>query len=347
MTGAVLIVGAAGIVSENLPEQYLAANLEAPESFSGLPLACFEILGRSVLARMVEWLEVSQFSPITVIGEEGLANRFQIGGAAIETCLTKPADDVWGLARTKVLEQFCNGAEHVLLARLGAHVELDWARLMRFSHERGRGICRAFDQEGPLDLWLLAREVAEKIESSVPPEWVGMEVQPYRSCSYVNRLRNLRELRKLVVDCLYSRCSLRPIGTEVKPGVWLDDQAHVHREARVVAPAYIGRRSKVQAAALITRSSTLEHDCEVGEATVVEEASILADTYLGRWLDVSNAVVDGNTFVDLRSEVAVEIADGALVGRAGPSESGIRPGDGEHLKFVKRLSGRVKRVFLH
>jgi NDP-sugar pyrophosphorylase family protein len=127
----------------------------------------------------------------------------------------------------------------------------------------------------------------------------------------------------------------------------MGEQAHVHREARVVAPAYIGRRAKVNAAGLVTRSSSLERDCEVGEATVVEDASILADTHLGRWLDVSHAVVDGNTFVDLRSEVAVEIADGALVGRTKASESRLWLGESEHLTFVKRVSGRVKKALLH
>ena len=344
MTGAVLVVGPAASQNSSVANRDCS---ELTESFAGYPLSCLEILGSSVLVRMVERLREAEISPITQVAVESFLGTLGGPDNSVETCLVSDPGQLWNFARTTISEYFQRGVEQVVLARLGAHVEFDLTDLLRFHDECGRGICRAYDDEGPLDLWIIGHERAKALESSGPPEWNSFAVYPYRRCMYVNRLRNLRELRTLVVDCLYSRCSLRPKGTEVRPGVWFDDQAHVDREARVVAPAYIGRRAKVQAAALITRSSSLERDCEVGEATVVEEASILADTYLGRWLDVSNAVVDGNRFVDLRNQVTVEIADGALVGRAGSSEARILSPDGEHFRFVKRLSGRMKKVFLH
>ena len=346
MIGAVLVVGPAGGAPE-CPSDQFGDRVESGESFAGYPLACLEILGSSLVVRMVERLRQAEVHPIAQVGLEGFSGMLQAQDTPAETRLTAHPPDLWNLALTTMSEYFQRGIDQVVLARLGAHIEFDLKDLLRFHDECARGVCRAYDDDGPLDLWVVGKDQAKVLESSGPPEWAGLPVCPYRRCTYVNRLRNIRELRALVIDCLYSRCSLRPNGTEVRPGVWFDDQAHVDREARVVAPAYIGRRAKVQAAALITRSSSLERDCEVGEATVVEEASILADTYLGRWLDVSNAVVDGNRFVDLRNEVSVEIADSALIGRAGSSSPRIRQADGEHFKFVKRLSGRMKKAFLH
>ena len=92
----------------------------------------------------------------------------------------------------------------------------------------------------------------------------------------------------------------------------------MHRRARIVAPAYIGRNVKVQANALVTRCSNLERGCEVGYGTVVEDASILRDTCLGTGLDVTHAVVWGRNLINLRHDVALEINDPKLV--SGPTD---------------------------
>ena len=339
-TSAVLIVGAHR--AAGIPPVSAAVFQENPESLLGCPLPCLEILGRSMLARTIETLRDAGVSPITLVGTEEIAQRTGVLPGEAEICLAGNGEDALRLATRKLAEHFDGGVQTVLVQKLGAYIEFNLADMLQFHERRESSICRAADSGGPLDLWAVEEDA---VSSSGPNlDWHGQPVQWYRGCQYINRMRSVRELRRLVVDVLHSRCAIRPIGTEVRPGVWMDEQAHVHREARVVSPAYIGRRARVQASALITRSSSLERDCEVGEATVVEESSILPETNLGRWLDVSHAVVDGTTFIDLKSEVAVEIADSALVGRAKSSETRMWPGDGEHLKFVQRVSGRMKAL---
>jgi len=339
-TGAVLIVEAPR--ATGIPPASPPAFPDNPESLAGCPLPCLEILGRSMLARTIETLRDAGVSPITLVGTEEIAQRTGVLPGDAEICLVSNSEDALRLAATKMADHFAGGAGTVLVQKMGAYIEFNLADMLKFHEEQGSSICRAADSGGPLDLWIIDEEAASWAGASL--DWDGHPVHWYRGCHYINRLRSVRELRRLVVDVLHSRCAVRPVGTEVRPGVWMDEQAHVHREARVVSPAYIGRRAKVQASALITRSSSLERDCEVGEATVVEDSSILPETNLGRWLDVSHAVVDGNTFVDLRSEVAVEIADSALVGRAKSSGTPIWQGEGGHSKFVQRMSGRMKAL---
>ena len=339
-TSAVLIVGAHGTAGASPVSG--AVFQESPESFAGCPLSCLEILGRSMLARTIETLRDGGVTPITLVGTEDVAQRTGVLPGDAEICLAGSGEDVLRLAARKLAEHFEGGAQTVLVQKLGAYIEFNLADMLQALESGGSSICRAADSGGPLDLWAVERDTLSSAGPNL--DWGGQPVHWYRGCRYINRLRSVRELRRLVVDVLHSRCAIRPIGTEVRPGVWMDEQAHVHREARVVSPAYIGRRARVQASALITRSSSLERDCEVGEATVVEESIVLPETNLGRWLDVSHAVVDGSTFIDLKSEVAVEIADSALVGRAKSSETRMWPGDGEHFKFVQRVRGRMKAL---
>ena len=148
--------------------------------------------------------------------------------------------------------------------------------------------------------------------------WIrASEVNPpsdYLTTGYVNRLADARDLRRLVADAFQGRCAIRPRGREVKPGVWIDDGARVHRSARIVAPAYIGRGTRVRAAALVTRFSNLERRCLVDYGTAIEDSSVLPYTHVGRGLDVAHAVVEGSRLVNLSRNVAVTIRDANLIG---------------------------------
>jgi NDP-sugar pyrophosphorylase family protein len=188
--------------------------------------------------------------------------------------------------------------------------------LLQFHREQGQEITPVHDGDGPLDYWLLDASLHRQmnfIDPVVAGIGMAVEVSPFRTRGYVNRLAGARDLRRLVSDSLLCRCRLRPNGVQRKPGVWVDHGAQIDRRARLVAPAYIGRNVKVQSDALITRCSSLERGCEVGFGTIVEDASILASTYLGAGLDITHSVVSGSTLVNLRHDVALQINDPQLL----------------------------------
>jgi NDP-sugar pyrophosphorylase family protein len=137
----------------------------------------------------------------------------------------------------------------------------------------------------------------------------------YLTSGYVNRLNDARDLRRLAVDAFLGRCAIRPRGREIKPGVWIDDGARVHRSARIVAPAYIGRGTRVRASALITRCSNVERRCLVDYGTAIEDSSMLPYTYVGRGLDLAHSVCDGSRLVNLARNVAVTVEDAKIIGR--------------------------------
>jgi len=80
-----------------------------------------------------------------------------------------------------------------------------------------------------------------------------------------------------------------------------------------VAPAYVGRRSKVLDDTLITRFTTIERDCYIDCGTVIENSSVLANSSVGIWLDVCHAVVNGNKLLSLERDVLVEISDPSML----------------------------------
>ena len=93
----------------------------------------------------------------------------------------------------------------------------------------------------------------------------------------------------------------------------MDDGARPHRSARILAPAYVGHAAKLEPSSVLARFSNVERNCRVGTGTVVESASVLSHTALGRGLDVSQAVVHGNQFADLARNLVLTIDDPNLV----------------------------------
>jgi NDP-sugar pyrophosphorylase family protein len=163
----------------------------------------------------------------------------------------------------------------------------------------------------PLDLWVV--NCAKAQDLSLQSLFGQCSSVSYFIRDYVNSIAHARDLRRLVSDVLRGRCMMRPSGVEVKPGIWIEDGADVHRRARIVAPAYIGTGSKVREDTLITRCSSIERDCFIDYGTVVEDSSILANTHIGIWLDVAHSVADGNKLFNLERNVILEISDPSVM----------------------------------
>src|SRR5262249_49917645 len=165
----------------------------------------------------------------------------------------------------------------------------------------------------------------------------GSRVTPYPVEGYVCGLNETSDLRQLVMDAFLSRCSVRPRGREVRPGVWLDEGTQVHRRAQITGPAYVGRGAMLRANTQLSDFSTLERGCIVDEGTVIEASTVLMNTFVGRGLNVFQSIVDGNHLHPLRQNVVVEIRDQRLLGRTVPSEPVRVASGGAGASLAERL----------
>ncbi len=272
----------------------------------GTPLVCVEVLGCSVIERLIAKLRrgVEKISVYRGISEPPSCADIH-SASPIEFC---SAETAWGGAAQRLATCKDSGAEAIVVIRITGYVDFDLKDALQFHREQGQAVTRAFDDEGPLDLWIVdPAGISEGID--ILSTRSGAEPARYFVRGYVNRLRNPRDLRRLVVDGLTSRCGLRPQGTESRPGIWMDEGAQVHRDARIVAPAYIGRGTRIAEQSLITRCSNIESNSQVDYGTVVEDSSVLSNSYVGIGLDVAHSIVDGNNLLNLERGVTLEIAD--------------------------------------
>lgn len=295
MVGAIVIVGS----SEPGADNGAAASTRMGVKHGSI--ASVEMLGRTVLGRTVEELVRGRIDSVAVIASGSFASAV-IGEDRVGFFA---APDLWSTAAEKM--RGMKDADAILVIRLGAYIEFDPADILQFHREQGSSLTRAFDDQGPLDLWV--------IDPSRVPDQEDLKSlcqaakADYRVRGYVNRLASARDVRRLISDGLSARCQFRPQGFEIRPGIWMGQGAQVERGARIVAPAFIGRDSKIADQCLITRCSAVESNSQIDYGTVIEDSSILSNTYVGIGLDLSHAIVDGVNLLNLQHGVVLKISD--------------------------------------
>jgi hypothetical protein len=316
---AIIIVG-----SDHRPAEQAASPRWTPETVvPGEGLATLEILGQSVLQRMVAELRKANVDGISVCADLPLAS----GVDDIEADGAGPVRTGWEIAGERLKQFAQNGTEPVLIVELNAYVELEFAQLLRLHRESGKAVTRAFHEPGPLSLWVVNPTMLPDIQEiqSVLDESSSAE---FHASGYINRLGAPADLRRLVSDGLGGRCQFRPQGFEVKPGIWMAPGAQVEKASRIVAPAFIGRGVNIGDECLITRGSNVERDSEVDYGTTIEDSSILSNTYVGIGLDLSHSIALGRSLLNLQHDVLLQISDPAVMRQNKQFSAGDR-----HLAF--------------
>jgi len=311
--GAIVIVGPERCGAEpglSGSEPTARATNSSASPGQGTPLACVDILGRSVLDRAVDDLRQVGVDPITILADISLAPI----RSDVDQSTRLPIswlDDAWSGAAQILTAYKEGGIIATFVIGVSAYAELDLLDALEFHRQQHHVVTRAFDQQSALSVWVIdmAGITGDDIVAVLQMPRQGR----YLVSGYVNRLGQLRDLRRLVVDSLNLRCRVRPQGSEIRPGVWMDEGAQVHRRARIVAPAFIGRGSKIEQQCLITRGSNVESNCHIDYGTVVEDSSILSNTYVGIGLDITHSIVNRSQLLNLERDVLLEIGDPGLI----------------------------------
>ena len=316
--GAVLVLGSA---SDNTNARddfsFLAESVPAASSCHA-PLAMLDLLGEPVLYRIIESLHRSGVGPIfLLINSHSVANSTLIRnlGRSCVHVMSTPKNGLGEATQATLASCRQRGLRAALVMRASAYVELDAADMFRFHCAARQPITFVRDSRGRLEIAMIDC-LASDTAMAFLAEGCGHEARArdYAHGSYASRLCTPRDLRRLAQDALARHCRIRPNGVEVRPGVWIAESARLHPLTRVVGPAYVGSDTRLRAGVLITRSTSIERDCEVDSGCTIENATILSGTYLGVGLEIAHAILDRNRLIDLRRSVEVEIDDSGLIG---------------------------------
>ena len=184
----------------------------------------------------------------------------------------------------------------VLVVRVGPYVEVDCEEMIQ--HHIDQRCCdnpwRWTRRAQALELFVVSAPSARATprRCSKPPANGARDVGDISRSRDTSIACRMRLSSTSGDDGLLERNAIRPVGKEAQARrLGRRAGAQIHRNARIVAPAYIGAHAKVRASALITRGSVVEQHAEVDCGTVVENSTVLPYTYMGAGLDVMHSVV--------------------------------------------------------
>jgi NDP-sugar pyrophosphorylase family protein len=312
--GAIIIVETESRSNES-PSQSRAVDANAAQFVEG-PLAFVDVLGRSLLEHTVEQLIHAGVKTPSLVVQPEAAGHIPVFRGPFGDVNVRVADDSRSAVAEILLNYSKNGCDCAFVVKPNAYANVDLADFLDFHREGQRTVTRAADREGSLDLWVLNCDLTEESDSgSITATLLEPDQFPasYFVEEYVRRITHARDFRQLVTDAFLSRCNLTPMGEQLRPGIWADDGVEIRKGARIVAPAYLGRRCTIGKTALVTRFSNIERDSHIDYGTVIENSSILPNTYIGVWLDVRHSMVHGNKLLNLERDVLVEVCDPRLL----------------------------------
>jgi hypothetical protein len=298
--------------------------LADPAPISFLPPALLEVVGKSALHRTLERLRQFGLPPATVIADSEFLPAHATNGHG-GSYLNAGRERFWREAENAFNDMAQEGAELVLLISLGGYAELDFEKLVQFHLDRQARVSQVFMGTQPLQIFCISasrrNDAASLFRSQLTK--CRTDCPLFEHAGYFNPLNDARDLRQFAIDILTLQTETRPSGKQVRPGVWMENEAGIEKGARVLAPAFVGAFAKIRAHAVITRCSSVEHHAQVDLGTVVENSTILPYCRVGAGLDVAHSVVGGGTLANLRRDVTIEIADPKLVGYV-PAAAGQR-----------------------
>jgi len=126
-------------------------------------------------------------------------------------------------------------------------------------------------------------------------------------------------------------------GRQVKPGIWMARNVSVHPTATLEAPVYLGPNCQVGENAHVGPFAVLAEDCIVGAESCLSHALIGTGTYVGEALEIREAIVDQDRFIDVRLGTWYSVTDKFLLGSLA---------SGKPNKVMRRLTDRVLACLL-
>jgi hypothetical protein len=275
------------------------------------PTACVEILGASLVARLVQHFQRCDVRE-TVVVTDIEESRFAASNLRVVRCSTP---ELWRSAERSFEDLEGVGVHGVIVVRADHYAEIDWQAVLAHHLHFCNRVTRIYFADDPADMYIVSagrRNEAAQLMRSRLGEARTNGVR-YFSPDYVTLLRDCHELQRLIKDALYRLNRIVPVGQEIRPGVWAARAARIERDARIVAPAYIGEHARIHGGAVITRDTVIEHHSTVDCGSIVENAHVQPFTAIGAGLDVAHAIIEGKRLFNLTRNAEFRTDDPKLL----------------------------------
>lgn len=119
----------------------------------------------------------------------------------------------------------------------------------------------------------------------------GVPFHAHAVDAYWSDVGNLGEYMRGNGDALARRVDVEIPGVEIRPGVWVDDEAQVSASARIEPPVAIGRKCRISDDVVIEGPCVIGEECVIGAGAHVARSLILEQTEIAPGQVVLDGIV--------------------------------------------------------
>ena len=170
-------------------------------------------------------------------------------------------------------------------------------------------------------------------ESAVPagtPRIDRLPTEPIRTEDPADACALLQQWFEMQKSWLQQRFKESPAVEEMHAtGGWIGAQAVIAPSAQLIPPFWIGADARIGEGCRIGPHAFIGRHSIVDEEVEVENAFVGADTYVGKYTRISQAIAAGRVLVDIARCVRLELSEHFILSPVGPLNS--RPGPTERL----------------
>jgi mannose-1-phosphate guanylyltransferase / phosphomannomutase len=138
----------------------------------------------------------------------------------------------------------------------------------------------------------------------------GKQLGGYVATDYWTDIGNLEQYHQANLDALHGRVRVEIAGSELAPGVWAGEGTRIAPDARITAPAILGRNCSIESGAVIEAFTVLGDSAIVAKNAFLERLIAWKDVYIGESAKLSGCTIADQVIV----KDHVTIAEGSVIG---------------------------------
>ena len=129
----------------------------------------------------------------------------------------------------------------------------------------------------------------------------GAAIYGFPFTEYWCDVGNVSEYRRAQCDFLDGTVGLPPPGKRLRPGIWVEEGAHIDAQAKLAAPCLIGRHARIEAGAFIGPHSVIGPGAKVMRKASVKNSTLWADAQVGHSAALENTILAAGAQVPART----------------------------------------------
>jgi lipopolysaccharide/colanic/teichoic acid biosynthesis glycosyltransferase len=104
-------------------------------------------------------------------------------------------------------------------------------------------------------------------------------------------------------------------GREIEPGIWISRNVRLHPYARIEPPVYIGKNCSISEKVVLGPGTVVCDNCVIDRGSVIRSSVIFEGSYVGEYLDITDAIVDRNRLINVRLGAETVVREDFILGR--------------------------------